>query len=59
MHSNFRIRQRAFVAEADVKKLQDFNSGDAFNLSKFGKEKLFNKITNYPKPIMQLLVAML
>tara|TARA_B100001287_G_scaffold180480_1_gene152179 strand:+ start:2549 stop:3367 length:819 start_codon:yes stop_codon:yes gene_type:complete len=47
--------ERAFVAGADIKEFKDFNSGDAFNLSKFGKEKLFNKITNYPKPIIAVI----
>ena len=47
--------ERAFVAGADIKEFKDFNSADAFNLSKFGKEKLFNKITNFSKPIIAVI----
>jgi len=47
--------QRAFVAGADIKEFKDFTKEEAFNLSKTGKEQLFDKIANFNKPIIACL----
>ena len=43
---------KAFVAGADIKEFQNFNKQEALNLSLFGKEHLFNKITQFSKPVI-------
>ena len=43
---------RAFVAGADIKEFQDFKEEDAHKLSVCGKQKLFDNISNYNKPII-------
>lgn len=43
---------KAFVAGADIKEFQNFNKDQAFNLSQTGKEKLFDRIANFNKPII-------
>lgn len=44
--------EKSFVAGADIKEFQDFNSGEAENLAKTGQDKLFNKIENLNKPVI-------
>ena len=43
---------KAFVAGADIKEFQGFNKKEARNLSQSGKEKLFDKIANFRKPVI-------
>jgi len=43
---------KAFVAGADIKEFQSFKNEQAHDLSYFGKQKLFNKIANFSKPII-------
>ena len=43
---------KSFVAGADIKEFQNFNKQEALDLSFSGKEKLFNKITRFSKPII-------
>lgn len=44
--------EKSFVAGADIKEFQDFNSGEAQNLAQTGQAKLFNKIENLKKPVI-------
>ena len=44
--------EKAFVAGADIKEFQNFNSKEALELSSWGKKMLFNKITHFNKPII-------
>lgn len=44
--------EKSFVAGADIKEFQDFNTGEAQNLAKTGQDKLFNKIENLKKPVI-------
>tara|TARA_B100001250_G_scaffold414231_1_gene451423 strand:- start:4902 stop:5699 length:798 start_codon:yes stop_codon:yes gene_type:complete len=44
--------EKAFVAGADIKEFKSFKKEEANNLSKQGKNKLFNKIANFNKPII-------
>ncbi|MBF25034.1 MAG: enoyl-CoA hydratase [Flavobacteriales bacterium] len=44
--------EKAFVAGADIKEFQHFSENEAYNLSRTGKEKLFNKIANFSKPVV-------
>ncbi len=43
---------KAFVAGADIKEFQHFSESEAYLLSQKGKEKLFDKISNFPKPVI-------
>jgi enoyl-CoA hydratase len=43
---------KSFVAGADIKEFQNFNKEEALNLSFLGKEQLFNKITQFSKPVI-------
>ena len=43
---------KAFVAGADIKEFQDFGQTKAFELSQIGKQKLFNKIALFNKPVI-------
>ena len=43
---------KAFVAGADIKEFQDFGQKQAFDLSQIGKQKLFNKIAFFNKPVI-------
>lgn len=44
--------EKAFVAGADIKEFKSFKKEEASDLSRFGKQKLFNKIANFNKPII-------
>ena len=44
--------KRAFVAGADIKEFQQFNKEEAQNLSQNGKQKVFDKIANFKKPVI-------
>jgi len=44
--------EKAFVAGADIKEFKSFKKEEAIDLSRFGKQKLFNKIANFNKPII-------
>jgi len=46
---------KAFVAGADIKEFQNFNNKEALDLSLLGKEKLFNKITQFSKPVIAVI----
>ena len=60
IHEDTRIRsviitgdgEKAFVAGADIKEFQAFNKLQGQELSYIGKQKLFNKIANFTKPII-------
>ena len=43
---------KAFVAGADIKEFKNFSKAEAYQLSKSGKIKLFDKIANFNKPII-------
>ena len=43
---------KAFVAGADIKEFQNFLEPEAYMLSQKGKEKLFDKIANFSKPVI-------
>lgn len=43
---------KAFVAGADIKEFQNFNSEEGENLAKVGQDILFNKIENLKKPVI-------
>ena len=43
---------KAFVAGADIKEFQDFGQKQSFELSQTGKQKLFNKIASFNKPVI-------
>lgn len=44
--------EKSFVAGADIKEFQDFNTKKAQNLAKTGQDQLFNKIENLKKPVI-------
>ena len=44
--------EKAFVAGADIKEFANFNSKEGSKLAKKNQEKVFNKIENFPKPII-------
>lgn len=44
--------EKAFVAGADIKEFQDFNSEEGENLASVGQEILFNKVENLKKPVI-------
>ena len=44
--------EKSFVAGADIKEFQDFNTNEAQNLAKTGQDQLFNKIENLKKPVI-------
>ena len=46
---------KAFVAGADIKEFKDYSFKEAKMLSSLGKEQLFNKIINFPKPIVAMI----
>jgi len=46
------VGDKAFVAGADIKEFQNFTTKRAIELSKSGKTKLFNKISNFSKPVI-------
>tara|TARA_B100000902_G_C27307419_1_gene916321 strand:+ start:2294 stop:3061 length:768 start_codon:yes stop_codon:yes gene_type:complete len=46
------VGQKAFVAGADIKEFQKFNKEEARTLSITGKERLFDKISNFNKPVL-------
>ncbi len=43
---------KAFVAGADIKEFKDFGIKKGLNLSQIGKQKLFNKIAFFNKPVI-------
>ena len=43
---------KAFVAGADIKEFEELKTTEANRLSKTGKDKLFNKIAKFNKPIL-------
>ena len=44
--------ERAFVAGADIKEFKSFSKLEAINLSRSGKDNLFNRITYFKKPVI-------
>lgn len=44
--------EKSFVAGADIKEFSDFDSRRAEILARTGQEQLFNKIENFPKPVI-------
>ena len=60
IHENVQIRsviitgdgEKAFVAGADIKEFQAFNKSQSHELSHIGKQKLFNKIAHFTKPVI-------
>src|SRR5690606_17089156 len=44
--------EKSFVAGADIKEFSDFNASQGELLAKEGQEKVFNKLENFPKPII-------
>lgn len=44
--------EKAFVAGADIKEFSDYNRREGTELSRFGHDLLFDKIANYPKPVI-------
>lgn len=43
---------RSFVAGADIKEFSDFNGEQGEELARKGQEEVFNKIEQFPKPIL-------
>lgn len=43
---------RSFVAGADIKEFSDFNAAQGAELARKGQEEVFNKIEQFPKPII-------
>ena len=43
---------KAFVAGADIKEFQHFNTQEGYELAKNGQENVFDKIENFSKPII-------
>tara|TARA_B100001250_G_scaffold213800_1_gene183389 strand:- start:677 stop:1447 length:771 start_codon:yes stop_codon:yes gene_type:complete len=43
---------RSFVAGADIKEFQHFNTKEGYELAKNGQENVFDKIENFSKPII-------
>ena len=43
---------KAFVAGADIKEFQNFNTQEGYELAKNGQENVFDKIENFSKPII-------
>ena len=46
---------KAFVAGADIKEFKDYSFKEAKVLSSLGKEQLFDKIINFPKPVVAMI----
>lgn len=44
--------EKSFVAGADIKEFSDFNGEQGELLAKQGQETVFNKVENFPKPII-------
>lgn len=44
--------EKSFVAGADIKEFSDFNGEEGKRLAREGQEKVFNKVENFPKPII-------
>ncbi len=44
--------EKAFVAGADIKEFANFNDKQGSKLAKKNQQKIFNKIENFPKPII-------
>ena len=44
--------EKAFVAGADISEFSDFDVKQGEDLAAIGQEKLFNKVENFPKPII-------
>ena len=44
--------EKSFVAGADIKEFSDYTEKEAENLARNGQQTLFNKIENFPKPII-------
>jgi enoyl-CoA hydratase len=44
--------EKSFVAGADIKEFSDFTGMQGENLARNGQEKVFNKIENFPKPVI-------
>lgn len=44
--------EKSFVAGADIKEFSDFNGQQGELLAKQGQENVFNKVENFPKPIL-------
>lgn len=43
---------KAFVAGADIKEFSDYSGAEGEELSRSGQEKVFNKVENFPKPVI-------
>lgn len=43
---------RSFVAGADIKEFSDFNGAQGADLARSGQESVFNKVENFPKPVI-------
>ena len=46
---------KAFVAGADIKEFKDYSFKEAKMLSSLGKKQLFDKIINFPKPVLAMI----
>src|SRR5690606_561926 len=44
--------EKSFVAGADIKEFSDFNGIQGENLARNGQETVFDKIENFPKPVI-------
>ncbi|HLV23357.1 MAG TPA: enoyl-CoA hydratase-related protein [Moheibacter sp.] len=44
--------EKSFVAGADIKEFSDFNASQGESLAKEGQEKVFDKLENFPKPVI-------
>ncbi len=44
--------EKAFVAGADIKEFSNFNAKQGAQLAKINQRRIFNKIENFPKPII-------
>ncbi len=44
--------EKSFVAGADIKEFSDFNGHQGENLAAEGQNNVFNKVENFPKPIL-------
>lgn len=44
--------EKSFVAGADIKEFSDFNGEQGMQLAQVGQDMVFNKIENFPKPVI-------
>src|SRR5690606_4211398 len=44
--------EKSFVAGADIKEFSDFNGQQGEKLAAEGQQRVFNKVENFPKPII-------